>query len=73
MGKRQRLSGIAPTESITVRIPEAAELLGVGRTKVYALINAREIEAVKIGGSTLVVVASLHALIERGREAARTA
>lgn len=64
---RTRSTGIMAADSITVRIPEAAELLGIGRTKVYALINAGEIDAVKIGGSTLVVVASIHALVERQR------
>jgi len=68
---RTRSTGIKPADSITVRIPEAGELLGVGRTKIYALISAGEIEAVKIGGSTLVIVASIRALVERQRTASR--
>lgn len=70
---RTRSTGIKPSDSITVRIPEAADLLGVGRTKIYALINAGEIEAVKVGGSTLVVVGSIRALVERQRIASRIA
>jgi excisionase family DNA binding protein len=68
---RTRSTSIKPGDSITVRIPEAADLLGVGRTKIYALINAGEIEAVKVGGSTLVVVRSIQALVERQRVASR--
>lgn len=50
---------------ITVRIPDAARMLGLGRSKIYELIASGDIEIVKLGRSTLVPVASLHALIER--------
>ena len=52
---------------ITVRIADATKILGVGRSKVYELIGAGEIETVKLGTATLIIVASLHALIERRR------
>lgn len=52
---------------LTVRVPEALAMLGIGRTKLYALINDREIETIKIGKATLVLVSSLEALVERRR------
>ena len=53
-------------EPITVRIPVAVRMTGIGRSKLYELIKAGEVETVKIGTATLVKVASLHRLVERG-------
>lgn len=55
-----------PFEPITVRIPVAIQLTGIGRSKLYELIKAGDIETVKIGTATLVKVASLRRLVERG-------
>lgn len=52
---------------ITVRLPKAVELTGLSRTKLYELIKANEIEIIKVGSSTLIVVASLHRFVERRR------
>lgn len=57
-----------PFEPITVRIPVAVRLTGIGRSKLYELIKAGEVETVKIGTATLVKVASLHRLVERGAD-----
>lgn len=54
----------APTP-ITVRVPEAARLLGISRSRIYELITSGDIETVKLGRATLVPVAGLHALIDR--------
>jgi excisionase family DNA binding protein len=40
-------------------------MLGIGKTKIYELIAAREIEVLKLGSATLIVVGSLEAFIER--------
>lgn len=56
-----------PGEPITVRIPRAMELLGIGRSKLYELISEREIETIKCGSATLVVVTSLKAFVYRQR------
>lgn len=53
---------------LTVRVAEAAGLLGIGKTKIYELINAREIEIIKLGRATLIISASIEAFIERQRE-----
>jgi excisionase family DNA binding protein len=54
-----------PPEPICVKINEAARMIGVGRTKLYELIATNQIEVVKIGKSTRVTTASLHALVMR--------
>lgn len=60
----------APTPSpICVRVNDAAHMIGVGRTKLYELIAAGEIETVKLGKSTRVTTASLHDLVKRQRKA----
>jgi excisionase family DNA binding protein len=56
-----------PLEPLTVRIPVAVQLTGIGRSKLYQLIAAGEVETVKVGASTLVSVASLKRLIETRR------
>ncbi|MDF7773769.1 helix-turn-helix domain-containing protein [Sphingomonas sp. AOB5] len=53
---------------MTVRIPEATRMLGISRSRVYELITSGDIEVIKLGRSTLVPVAGLHALVQRLRE-----
>lgn len=48
-----------------VRIREACRLTGIGRSKLYELIAAGEIEIIKVGAITLVPVASLTAFLRR--------
>jgi excisionase family DNA binding protein len=54
-------------EPICVRINDAARMIGVGRTKLYELIAAGEVETVKLGKSTRITTASLHELVRRQR------
>jgi excisionase family DNA binding protein len=56
-----------PLEPMTVRIPVAVQLTGIGRSKLYELIAAGDIETVKVGASTLITVASLRHLIQKAR------
>lgn len=51
-------------EVLTVRIPVAMQMTGIGRSKLYELIKARQIETVKLGASTLVIVPSLKRFID---------
>lgn len=62
-GKRVSLD--PHVEPLTVRIPMAIQLTGIGRSKLYELIGAGEIETIKIGSMRLIPMASLRALIER--------
>lgn len=47
---------------ILVTIPEACRLIGIGRTRLYELIRAQQIDGVKIGKRTLIRYESLQAL-----------
>ena len=51
-------------EPICVKVNDAARMIGVGRTKLYELIAAGEVDVVKLGKSTRVTTASLRALIQ---------
>lgn len=66
---RAKRSEALPLEPFTVRISEAMRLTGLRRSKVYELIASGDIEVVKVGRCSLVVVASVRALIERRRQA----
>lgn len=60
-------SGYLPPPRLTVRIADATQMLGIGRSKLYELIGAGEVETIKLGTATLIVVESIHALVERRR------
>lgn len=51
-------------EPLSVRISVAVKLTGIGRSKLYELIKAGEIETVKVGASTLIPMASLKRLLK---------
>lgn len=55
-------------EPLVVRIPDACRMIGVGRSKLYELLAAGEIEAVKIGARRLILLASLRGFVEANRE-----
>ncbi|WP_309141224.1 excisionase [Novosphingobium sp. G106] len=58
---------IAP---LSVRISTAVKMTGIGRWKIYELIQERAIDVVKIGSSTLMPIASLDRLLEKNRRGA---
>jgi len=58
-----------PPDPICVRVNDAARMIGIGRTKLYELIAAGEVETVKLGKSTRITTASLHDLVRRQRGA----
>ena len=47
---------------------ETAEVMGIGRTKVYELLRAGDIDCVRIGACRRVPVAALHEYPERLRQ-----
>jgi hypothetical protein len=65
-GSRERGQLAPQVEPLTVRIPEALRLTGIGRSKLYELIKSGDVETVKIGTATLVTMASLRRLVEHG-------
>lgn len=48
---------------ITVRVRDACRMTGIGRSKLYLLIEEGEIEIIKVGSITLIPVASLEAFL----------
>lgn len=52
---------------LSVRISAAVKMTGIGRSKLYELIQEGAIDIVKIGSSTLIPVESLERLLERNR------
>lgn len=46
-------------EPIAVTVAQAAQLIGVGRTKAYSMIKAGEIPVVRVGTITRVPLAAL--------------
>lgn len=55
-----------PALKRTYRIKEACEALGIGRTKLYEMINRGELSTLSIGGSRLIRHEELAALISAG-------
>lgn len=51
-------------EPLTVTVADACAALGIGRTKLYELIGAGQLETFKIGKRTLIKTASIRALVE---------
>ena len=49
-----------------ISISEAAKSLGLGRTTIYRLIKAGELESVRIGSRRLLKVESIRRIIEQG-------
>jgi excisionase family DNA binding protein len=56
-------------ESLLLRVPEAAQLLGLGRTTTYDLIARGEIPVVRVGRAVRVPREALVAWIASRREA----
>ena len=55
---------------LAYRIPEACAAVGLGRSKLYELINDGTIRTSLVGGRRVVPVQELERLIERGMQAA---
>jgi excisionase family DNA binding protein len=57
------------TAKLLLRPEEAAEVLGVGRTKVYELMAAGELESVQVGRSRRLPTAAVEAFVAGLRRA----
>lgn len=64
-GQENRPADRFSMEPICVRIAAAVKLTGIGRSTLYELIKAGDVETVKIGRSTFIKYASLKRLFER--------
>ncbi len=54
----------AALDQIAYRIPDAAKLIGIGRSSVYELIAAGLLDARRVAGRSVITAASLRQLIE---------
>jgi excisionase family DNA binding protein len=52
-------------ERLLLRPLEAAEMIGVGRSKVYELLASGDLPSIRIGGSVRVPLDALRAWIDR--------
>ncbi|WP_439569950.1 helix-turn-helix domain-containing protein [Sphingopyxis sp.] len=67
----------SPIEPISVRVPDASRMTGLGRSTIYELIASGDIEAAKVGRATVIMVESIRNFLTanrmrprpRGREA----
>ena len=55
-------------DRLLLRPTEAAEAIGIGRSKVYELLSSGELPSIRIGGSVRVPVDALRAWIVRQLE-----
>jgi len=58
-----------PSDRITATIPEFRRLSGIGRSRIYELLDAGEIESIYLGARRLILIDSYRRLIERQRQA----
>jgi hypothetical protein len=58
-------------DRITTTIPEFRRLSGIGRSRIYELLDAGEIESIYLGTRRLILVDSYRRLIERKRQGAQ--
>ena len=57
-----------PVETrLTVRVHEACRITGIGRSKLYELIQAGDIETIKVGAITLIPMESLNTFLRSMR------
>ena len=59
------------TDAALVSIPDGGNIIGVGRSTTYQLINDGELETVKIRKRRLIVRSSIDAYVERLRGLAK--
>jgi len=53
----------AALEPVAMTVPHAVRFSGIGRSRIYELMNAGQIEAVKAGNRTLIITASIRAYL----------
>lgn len=61
------------TDKISVTIPQACELTGLGRSTIYRLFDESKLSRVKVGSRTLIMVSDLRALMDSLSDTAQEA
>ena len=60
-----------PDDRITATIPEFRRLSGIGRSRIYELLDAGEIDSIYLGTRRVILIDSYRRLIERQRQSAQ--
>lgn len=60
----------APIEKLLYKPEEAAKALGIGRSKIYALMASGQLESVLVGGSRRIPLDAMHSFVDRLRRSA---
>jgi excisionase family DNA binding protein len=60
----ERISSDVSLQPRLIGVKQAATLLGIGLTSTWSLISAGHLQVVRIGGRTLVALASIDALVD---------
>jgi excisionase family DNA binding protein len=63
-------NGGGQLEKLLLKVPEAAELVGLGRSKLYELMQAGEIPVIRIGRGVRIPASGLREWVARQTEAA---
>lgn len=56
-----------PSDHITATIPEFRRISGIGRSKIYEMLDAGDLDSVLVGARRLIVVDSYRRLVARLR------
>lgn len=64
MVKRARLVNVGAAESALLTVDEVADLLGLGRARVWAMVGKGQIKSIKVGRARRVVRADFDQFVE---------
>ena len=53
------------TEAVLLKVPDAAAMLGIGRSTLYNLLATGDLQAVHIGRAVRIPASSIRAYVER--------
>lgn len=63
-----RLESVSATQPLLLSTEAARQLLSCGKTTLFALIRAQQIESVQLGSRRMIVAASVAELVNRARQ-----
>lgn len=63
---------LPPIEPISVRVPDASRMTGLGRSTIYELIASGDIEVAKVGRATVIMVDSIRKFLAGNRKVPRS-
>jgi len=73
MARKRKTTTMAPIEPMLLTIPQVAQSLNLGRTKVYDLIKHAGLPTIKLGSAMRVPLSSLKRWVEQREQRNRSA